>query len=263
MRILERETTDSTMLDARRAIERAALRELTVFVAKTQTGGVGRFGRSWSSPSGGLWMTLAMPVDGGALPGVLEGMGLRVGVAATETIASALQTVRAELGGSDAGPSAPSPKVMLKWPNDVLLNGRKVAGILIEVVRAHEAPHVLIGVGVNANFSSRELPDELRGRATTVMAELGAPVSLAKLRDALVKALFAAAARNGLTSDTLARARALLAGVNEPVRITLANAREPIEGTLLGLSDRGNPLVMTGRGEVEAPSGSEMGNVVR
>jgi hypothetical protein len=75
----------------------------------------------------------------------------------------------------------------------------------------------------------------------------------------MAKALFAAAARNGLTSDTLARARGLLAGVNEPVRIALANAREPIEGTLLGLSDRGNPLVMTARGEVEAPSGSEMG----
>jgi BirA family biotin operon repressor/biotin-[acetyl-CoA-carboxylase] ligase len=204
-------------------------------------------------------MTLAMPVEGDALTGMLEGMGLRVGVAATETIASALRTLRAELGGSDAGPSTPSPKVTLKWPNDVLLNGKKVGGILIEVVRAHEAPHVLIGVGVNANFSSRELPEDVRGRATTILAELGAPVSLEKLRDALAKALFAAAARNGLTSDTLARARGLLAGVNEPVRIALANAREPIEGTLLGLSDRGNPLVMTARGEVEAPSGSEMG----
>lgn len=258
MRILERETTDSTMLDARRAVERDRLRELTVFIATTQTGGVGRFGRSWSSPNGGLWMTLAAPVEGDALPAMLDGMGLRVGVAATETIASSLRTLRAELGGSDAGPSAPSPKVTLKWPNDVLLNGKKVGGILIEVVRAHEAPHVLIGVGVNANFSSRELPEELRERATTIITELGAPVSLEKLRDALAKALFAAASRKGLTSDTLARARALLAGVNEPVRIALANAA-PIEGTLVGLSDRGNPLVMTDRGEVEAPSGSEMG----
>jgi len=204
-------------------------------------------------------MTLAMPVEEPSLPAMLDGLGLRVGVAMVETIGAAARDLAAGLGGSDSGPSTPSPRVTLKWPNDALLNGKKVAGVLIEVVRAGGRAHLLIGVGVNANFPSRELPEDLRGRATTILAELGAPTGLHALRDALAKSLFAAAARNGLTSDTLASARGLLSGVNEPVRITLANAREPIVGTLLGLSDRGNPLVMTERGEVEAPSGSEMG----
>ncbi len=257
MRFLERDTTDSTMLDARRAIEHGPLRELTSFMAKEQTGGVGRFGRAWSSPKGGLWMTLAMPVEPEMLPEMLDGLGLRIGVAALETIEQACRTLSAELGGSDSGESPRSPRVTLKWPNDVLLNGKKVAGVLVEVFRAHEKPHVLIGVGVNANFSTRDLPEELRGRATTILAELGAPVGLHSLHDSLARALFLAASRRGVPAKTLARARESLAGVDEPVKITVANG-SPIEGTLLGLSDAGNPLVMTGRGEVEAPSGSEM-----
>lgn len=257
MRFLDRDTTDSTMADARRAIARGPLRELSVFSAKSQTGGVGRFGRGWSSPRGGLWATFVMPVEAEDLPAKLDGLGLRVGVAVLDTLERACRTLAAELGGSDSGPSGPAPSLTLKWPNDALLNGKKVAGVLIEVVREEEKPHLLIGVGVNANFPSRDLPEDLRGRATTILAELGAPVGLATLRDELARAIFTAAARNGLPSVTLERARGALAGVNEPVKVLVANGA-PIEGTLLGLSDRGNPLVMTDRGEVEASSGSEL-----
>lgn len=259
MLVIEVDRTDSTMRDARAAIARGEVEEPVLFVAEEQTGGVGRHGRPWSSPRGGLWMTLAVPLPPGELQGVLDGLGLRAGVAVTDTLSLALVRLAASMGGSDSGPSTPSPMVQLKWPNDVFLNGKKVAGLLIESLSAHDHPFLLIGLGLNANFSSRDLPDDLHDRATTIIAELGAPVKLSALRDSLANALLDAAHEHSVRFETVQRARGLLYGVNQPVRITSGAAREPLTGTLMGLSDRGLPLVRTDRGVEEAPPGSEVG----
>ena len=78
------DTIDSTNRYARAEVESGRLSAdgATVFVAARQTGGVGRFGRAWASPLGGLWYTLAWPVVGD----VLDGLGLRVGVACVEFV---------------------------------------------------------------------------------------------------------------------------------------------------------------------------------
>lgn len=259
MRIIEVERTASTMRDAREAISRGEVEEPALFVAETQEAGLGRHGREWSSPRGGLWMTLAVPLPQGELTGVLDGLGLRAGVAVTDTLSLALVRLSASLGGSDSGPSGASPLVQMKWPNDVFLNGKKVAGLLIESFSAHDHPFLLLGLGLNANFASGDLPADLRGRATTIIAELGAPVKLGPLRDALADALLDAAHEHSVRFETIQRARGLLYGVNQPVRITTSAAREPLSGTLMGLSDRGLPLVRTERGVEEAPPGSELG----
>lgn len=261
MRFIARDSTDSTMLDARRAIARGPLPDLTVFSAGEQTGGIGRFGRAWSSPKGGLWMTVMMPLEQDQLSKILEGLGLRVGVAVLDTLERACRTLAAGMGASDSGPSGPSPRLTLKWPNDVLLNGRKVAGVLVETAHAGGVPHALIGVGVNANFPARDLPADLRDRATSILAELGVTADLARLRDDLARAVFNAVARQGLPYDTLARARDVLAGVGQTARVTFDTALEPVEGTLLGLSDRGAPILMTLRGEVELPPGVELAHL--
>lgn len=258
MRTVELHRTASTMLDAREAIARGEVDEPVVFVAEEQTGGVGRHGRAWHSPKGGLWFTVAVPVPPGELRGVLDGLGLRAGVAATDTLSLALVRLSAAMGGSGDGPGARSPLVQLKWPNDVYLNGKKVAGLLIETTSAHEHPYLLLGLGVNANFASRDLPPELRDRATTILAELGAPVNLVSLRDALANALLDAAHEHSVRFETIQRARGLLYGVNGPVVITTGRATEPLTGTLLGLSDRGLPLVKTASGVQEASPGSEL-----
>ncbi|RMD62267.1 MAG: bifunctional biotin--[acetyl-CoA-carboxylase] synthetase/biotin operon repressor, partial [Planctomycetota bacterium] len=109
------EELDSTSLEARRDVESGELGDQArLYVAKRQTRGLGRFRRSWASPAGGLWCTLAWPVN--LEPRlVLEGLGLRVGVAVVHTVEHTLAA---------HGVGAP---VQLKWPNDVMVKGRKIA----------------------------------------------------------------------------------------------------------------------------------------
>lgn len=103
----------------------------TAIVAARQTAGRGSRGRSWASPAGGLWMSVITRPPSGA--GV-ELLSLRAGLAT----AAALESIRG------------LPPVELKWPNDVLLGGRKVGGILCEARWQGDAlAWVAVGIGVN------------------------------------------------------------------------------------------------------------------
>lgn len=116
--------TASTSLDAR---ERIGSAESSFWVvAETQTAGRGREGRAWASPAGGLWATLAWPLSVSP-DGVLDGLGQRIGVALTESVRTFC------------------PRARLKHPNDVLIDGAKVAGVLTEIVDGW----ALVGCGVN------------------------------------------------------------------------------------------------------------------
>ncbi len=130
MEILRYGEVDSTMLVARRkALEgfRGAI------LAETQTAGRGRRGRSWLSPSGGLYLTLVLAPS--LEPSCWPVFSLASGVAVAETLD--------RLYGL---------KVALKWPNDILFKGKKLAGILLEALLAPERPaRLLIGLGLNLN----------------------------------------------------------------------------------------------------------------
>jgi BirA family biotin operon repressor/biotin-[acetyl-CoA-carboxylase] ligase len=115
--------------------------EGTVVVADTQTSGKGSKGRSWCSPEGGLWMSVLLKHQQNSL------ISLLAGVSICEALASY------------------GIKTMIKWPNDVLLNGRKIAGILSEVVD----DNVILGIGVNLNV--RQFPEELKEKASSVFIE--------------------------------------------------------------------------------------------
>ncbi len=115
--------------------------EGTVVVAETQTSGRGSRGRAWFSPEGGLWMSVLLKHHQNCL------VSLLAGVAISETLAS----------------YGIEPKI--KWPNDVLLNGRKIAGILAEVVD----DNVILGMGINLNV--RNFPDDLKKKASSVFME--------------------------------------------------------------------------------------------
>lgn len=120
----------------------------TVIVAAGQTDGRGRRGRSWHSPEGGLYLTASLRPFGEV--GLVPLMG---GVAVAQTIR--------EMASIDAA---------LKWPNDVLIGGKKVGGVLAESGWAGDKiKHVLLGVGVNLNNPAPHwLPD-----ATSLSKELG------------------------------------------------------------------------------------------
>lgn len=233
--------TDSTSLLARREAQ-AGVGLPRLYAADTQTGGVGRFGRAWSSPLGGLWLTLAWRLPEGG--GVLEGLGLRVGLGCCDAIDAAIARAGAPGG------------VQLKWPNDVILHGKKICGALCEVLPTPGGRAALLGVGINANFPATALPEPLRGRAGTVLDLLGVRLDLPALRDDLAARLIGALTEPEPLGATVSRVRDRLFGAGQPATITTGGAQT--SGVLLGLTDDGRPRLRTGDGEWTAPAGAEL-----
>lgn len=128
------ETIDSTNAEAMRVANSGAVLPCLV-LAEQQTAGRGRRGRHWISPfAENLYYSLALRMDGGTRR--LDGLSLVVGLAVVDTLR--------QLGIRDAG---------LKWPNDILVGGKKVAGVLLEVTGdPANVCHVVIGIGININM---------------------------------------------------------------------------------------------------------------
>jgi BirA family biotin operon repressor/biotin-[acetyl-CoA-carboxylase] ligase len=144
--------------------------EGAVAVAEEQSRGRGRLGRSWQSPARTsvlLSVLLRPPVD----PPRLPELSLVAGGAVAEAIA--------DVTGIDPA---------IKFPNDVLVGGRKVAGVLAESTEGR----VVLGIGVNANQATEELPADAQTEPTSLRVELGEPVDRAALLAAILARLEAA-----------------------------------------------------------------------
>src|SRR6185436_500673 len=137
----------------------------TVVIAESQSGGRGRLGRSWHSPSGaGLWLSV-----------VLRPRLTSSGAQALTFLGAvaAAQAVRALHG----------LPVVLKWPNDLYLNGRKLGGVLTELsAEADLIRHAVIGVGLNVNVPAGAFPRDLRETATSIEAASSTVARLPLLR---------------------------------------------------------------------------------
>jgi biotin-[acetyl-CoA-carboxylase] ligase BirA-like protein len=224
---------DSTSLHARRLAEagRLCTDHPVALVADVQTGGRGRLGRAWSSPPGGLWMTLCWPVAPARLGPLVDGLGLRVGVACRRGVAGAV---------CESAPGlAPGVDVLLKWPNDVLVGGRKVLGVLTEVLERPGWSGVLVGVGVNVNVDPAALPavDGPIGPGS-LHALLGRRLEIAAVRGRLLGALASTIPLAGLSRGLIAEAAEHLAGVGKPALVSRPDGTK-VAATLVGLDDRG------------------------
>ncbi|MDA3903295.1 MAG: biotin--[acetyl-CoA-carboxylase] ligase [Desulfuromusa sp.] len=150
--------TDSTNIQARRLAEEGAL-EGTVVVADRQSAGRGRLGRRWESPVGvNLYSSIILrpkiPIQQAPQLTFLSA------VAVAETLNEACHL---------------SAKV--KWPNDILVNGAKISGLLNEMNAETEQIHfVILGIGVNLNMIENQFPEELTYPATSAFLETGKPV---------------------------------------------------------------------------------------
>jgi len=131
------------------------INEGTVVVAETQTTGKGRFKREWTSPEAGLWFSIILK------PNVplkqAPKLTLLASVAVAKTI-NRLYGLRSEI----------------KWPNDVLIDRKKVCGILTEgQIVGETLGFAILGIGINANFNIGAFPTRLKEAATTLREELG------------------------------------------------------------------------------------------
>jgi len=160
---------DSTNAEAQRAAAAGAAAG-SVFVADEQTAGRGRGGHSWHSASGdGLYVSVLLRPQM-AMTSALK-ISLAVGLAAQEAMAAAC--------GVEAD---------IRWPNDLMLGGKKCGGILVETAAESERlRHVVIGVGINVNHAGFD--EELSATATSLRMETGAEMDREALLIALLRAL--------------------------------------------------------------------------
>lgn len=167
--------------DRAKELARSGAAEWTVVVATHQTAGRGRQGSVWQSPPGNLALTVLLrpslpPPQAGLIP-------LAAGVAVRDALG--------EVGVEAA----------LKWPNDVLAAGRKIAGILTEAAWGSEGMEaVALGIGVNLDLVREELPSELRESTTSIAATIGQAPDLARVAAAVlahVSVWYHALAREG------------------------------------------------------------------
>ena len=147
--------TDSTNIKAKDLAAKGAP-EGTVVVAEKQTKGRGRRGRSWFSPSGdGIYTSLILRPT--MSPGETPRITLMTAVAMAEALLSLTQL-----------------KIRIKWPNDILVNGKKIAGILTEISTEMDGVnYIIVGLGLNVNTPAESFPAEIKGEATSILIETG------------------------------------------------------------------------------------------
>ena len=153
--------TDSTNRVATQMVADGAVHGAAV-LAERQTSGRGRHGRSFFSPAGrNLYTTIVLRPAAGRIEATAV---LAAGIAVAESAAHFLQD---------------PARVAIKWPNDVQIDGLKTSGILMEGTAVAGAGAAVLGIGVNLNVARDELPEEFRGRATSIAEALGKPVDRA------------------------------------------------------------------------------------
>lgn len=232
--------TTSTNDEASRAALEGHPEGLVIF-AESQSAGRGRMGRRWSSPAGrGLWFSVL----------------LRPSLAPSEctqlTAASANALVRAIQSTTGITPE-------IKWPNDLLIKGKKIAGILTEMsAELEHVRSVILGIGIDATQTASEFPADLRPIATSLKLATGKTVSRADLAEAVLRELdreyarilagqFAAVAEEwGSRCSTLGK------------QVTIDMGARRVRGRAEALDENGALLLRTEHGRIERIIGGEV-----
>ena len=224
------EEIDSTNAEARRVAEAGASGPLWI-VARRQSAGRGRLDRTWQTPNGNLAATLLIPVSGWP-PDRASDMGF----AATLSVVDLLRTPLFRL------------EPVIKWPNDVLVSGKKLSGILLEsFVTGRGISTVAVGIGLN--IASCPDPAEVRWPASCLAVETGTCPEVLEVFERLAPCLqnrvdqIACGERQALMADW----RDHLKGVGEAIEVH--TGKQVLCGTFSGVDDMGHLCLATVEGE--------------
>lgn len=215
--------------------------EGVVVFAETQSKGRGRLGRKWLSPAGrGLWFS------------VLLRPNLRPQAATQMTIATAVAVARAIRQQTGLHPG-------IKWPNDILIQGRKTAGILTELsAELDHIKYLVLGIGVDVNVAPAEFPADLRKLATSLRTESGRVHNRADVAVAILRALDDDYARitaghfEAVANEWAEHCTTL----GQPVTIHIGDRR--IHGRAEALDEDGALLLRTEHGRLERIIGGDV-----
>jgi len=233
------ETTSTN--DVVEKLARDGVKEGVVVFAESQTKGRGRLGRKWISPAGkGLWFSILLRPE------------LRPQEATQLTVAAATALWRAI--HDETGLSAE-----IKWPNDILFRGKKVAGILTEMsAELDRVKYLVLGVGVDVNLTPSEFPPEVRKIATSLRAELGQALLRAELATAILHELDRdyALICGGRFAEVADEWEAHCTTLGRQVTISIGERRT--RGRAESLDDDGALLVRTEYGHLERIIGGDV-----
>ncbi len=218
--ILYFQEIDSTNKEAKRRAEQGETGDL-LLVADRQSDGRGRKGRSWSSPSGtGIWMSMLLH------PAVRPEHASMITLITALAVADGICRVT----GLDVG---------IKWPNDLVLSGKKICGILTEMnTDLEEIAYVVPGIGINVNTES--FPEDIGDVATSLKRELGRTVDRLPLIAAIVEELIQALTLFQQTENLeqwKARYEARLVNLGRAVRVL--DPRGEFSGIAEGINEQG------------------------
>lgn len=222
-------STDSTNNECKRLEDKT---DGTLVIADAQTAGKGRLGRVWKSPHGsGIWMSILLKPDV-SLESVSQ-ITLIAGMAVCRAV------------GIDA---------MIKWPNDVVIGGKKICGILTEMsAEIERINYVICGIGINVNIPS--FPEELQDKATSMLVETGKKHDRERIAADVLnefEKLYNSFIEKGF-SFLADEYRKMCVTLNKDVRVIYRN--NELTGKAVDIDDSGNLIVETENGQITVHSG--------
>lgn len=223
--------TDSTNTRAKRLGEEGAVHG-TLTVAERQTKGKGRRGRRWESPPGSsIYMSILLRPD------VLPDQASMLTLVMAQSVAEAVR-------------SATGLEAFIKWPNDIVVNGKKVCGILTEMSTEMERiNYVVIGVGINVN--TENFPEELAETATSLYLENGEKQLRARLAAEVLKKFegyYKLFVESGNLSGMQERYNRLL--VNRGREVRVLEPGHEYDGQAIGINETGELLIRIENGKI-------------
>jgi BirA family biotin operon repressor/biotin-[acetyl-CoA-carboxylase] ligase len=204
-----------------------------VIIAEEQTGGIGRMGRAWVSPSGGIWITIVLK------PGIPVDHVFMVTMAGSVAVARAIRK-EFDLGA------------LIKWPNDIFIGDKKVAGLLLEIsAEADTIHHCLLGIGIDVNVPLNQFSPALQKDITSISAELGHDVDRATFLARILKEF---ENRYLLIEsgeyDTIVREWKSLSCTLEH-RVLITTMKNSFEGEAIDIDEFGALIIRKDNGKVE------------
>ncbi|HEX3855921.1 MAG TPA: biotin--[acetyl-CoA-carboxylase] ligase [Verrucomicrobiae bacterium] len=238
IRVFEQTTSTNDVIEK---LARDGVKEGVVVFAESQTKGRGRLGRKWISPAHkGLWFSILLRPD------------LRPQETTQLTVASA--TALRRVIQSETG-----LKPEIKWPNDILIGGKKVAGILTELsAELDKVRYVILGIGIDVNLDAGEFPAELKKIATSLKIESGETISRAELATAILRELDFDYARicAGKFSAVADEWEEHCTTIGKSVAVQIGERK--IHGRAESLDDDGALLLRTEHGHLERITGGDV-----
>jgi BirA family biotin operon repressor/biotin-[acetyl-CoA-carboxylase] ligase len=238
IRVFEQTTSTNDVIEK---LARDGVKEGAVVFAESQTKGRGRLGRQWSSPTRkGLWLSILLRPD------------LRPQETTQLTVATATALWRAIHKATGLRPE-------IKWPNDILIRGKKLVGILTELsAEVDRVRHVTLGIGVNVNQTASDFPPDLRKLATSLRLEASRTVPRAELAATILHELDHDYARvcGGFFADVADEWEEHCSTLSQSVAIRVGN--RTIRGCAESLDDDGALLLRTEHGHIERIIGGDV-----